>query len=156
MDAPRNGYLQNKLAHPDRDNVNVTFPYRPAVNYRLAEAYLNYAEALNECDPGNPDIMKYVNLIRVRAGIPEYGTGAGMITEPQGQEEVRQSIYKERRVELCCESSIRYMDIRRLKIGEENEKKKVIKNLHDLNIPIEKIAKAVELSEKEVEEILSK
>lgn len=119
MDAPRNGYLQNKLAHPDRDNVNVTFPYRPAVNYRLAEAYLNYAEALNECDPGNPDIMKYVNLIRVRAGIPEYGTGAGMITEPQGQEEVRQSIYKERRVELCCESSIRYMDIRRLKIGEE-------------------------------------
>ena len=117
MDAPRNGYLQNKLAHPDRDNVNVTFPYRPAVNYRLAEAYLNYAEALNECDPGNPDIMKYVNLIRV--GIPEYGTGAGMITEPQGQEEVRQSIYKERRVELCCESSIRYMDIRRLKIGEE-------------------------------------
>ena len=119
MDAPRNGYLQNKLAHPDRDNVNVTFPYRPAVDYRLAEAYLNYAEALNECDPGNPDIMKYVNLIRVRAGIPEYGTGAGMITEPQGQEEVRQSIYKERRVELCCESSIRYMDIRRLKIGEE-------------------------------------
>ena len=38
--------------------------------------------------------------------------------------------------------------------GEENEKKKVIKNLHDLNIPIEQIAKAVELTEKEVEEIL--
>ena len=43
---------------------------------------------------------------------------------------------------------------RGLKIGEENEKKKVIKNLHDLNIPIEQIAKAVELTEKEVEEIL--
>ena len=42
------------------------------------------------------------------------------------------------------------------KIGKENEKKAVIKNLHKLNIPIEKIAKAVELSEKEVEEILSK
>ena len=41
-----------------------------------------------------------------------------------------------------------------LEIGEENEKKKVIKNLHDLNIPIEQIAKAVELTEKEVEEIL--
>ena len=38
---------------------------------------------------------------------------------------------------------------------EENEKKKVIKNLHKLNIPIEKIAKAVELTEKEVKEILS-
>ena len=43
---------------------------------------------------------------------------------------------------------------RGLKIGEENEKKKVIKNLHDLNIPIEQIAKVVELTEKEVEEIL--
>ena len=49
---------------------------------------------------------------------------------------------------------------RGLKIGEkrgrENEKKAVIKNLHKLNIPIEKIAVAVELTEKEVEEILSK
>ena len=42
------------------------------------------------------------------------------------------------------------------KTGRENEKKAVIRNLHKLNIPIEKIAKAVELSEKEVEEILSK
>ncbi len=36
----------------------------------------------------------------------------------------------------------------------ENEKKKVIKNLHKLNIPIDQIAQAVELTEKEVEEIL--
>ena len=51
-------------------------------------------------------------------------------------------------------------EARGLKIGEtrgrENEKKAVIKNLHKLNIPIEKIAVAVELTEKEVEEILSK
>ena len=49
---------------------------------------------------------------------------------------------------------LRIGETRGLKIGEENEKKKVIKNLHDLNIPIEQIAKAVELTEKEVEEIL--
>ena len=42
------------------------------------------------------------------------------------------------------------------KRGRENEKKAVIKNLHKLNIPIEKIAVAVELTEKEVEKILSK
>ena len=42
------------------------------------------------------------------------------------------------------------------KTGRENEKKNVIKNLHKLNIPIEKIAKEVELTEKEVEKILSK
>ena len=40
------------------------------------------------------------------------------------------------------------------KVGRENEKRNVIKNLHKLNIPIEQIAQAVELTEKEVEEIL--
>lgn len=118
MDAPRNGYLQNKLASPDRDTQSWSFPYRPSVNYRLAEAYLNYAEALNESDPGNSDILKYINLIRERAGIPQYGSGANMIPSPQSQKDVRDAIYRERRVELCCESSIRYSDIRRLKLGE--------------------------------------
>ena len=39
------------------------------------------------------------------------------------------------------------------KAGRENEKRNVIKNLHKLNIPIEQIAQAVELTEKEIEEI---
>ena len=39
-------------------------------------------------------------------------------------------------------------EVRGLKIGEEKEKKKVIRNLYKLNIPIEQIAKAVELTEK--------
>ena len=39
--------------------------------------------------------------------------------------------------------------------ARENERKDIIKNLHKLNIPIEQISKAVNLSEKEVEEILS-
>ena len=37
----------------------------------------------------------------------------------------------------------------------ENEKENIIKNLHKLNIPIEQISKAVNLSEKEIKEILS-
>jgi len=41
------------------------------------------------------------------------------------------------------------------KIGIEKEKKSVIKKLHELNIPIEQIAKVVELKEEEVKEILS-
>ena len=45
-------------------------------------------------------------------------------------------------------------DLEEAKKEVENEKKKVIKNLHKLNIPIEQIAQAVELTEKEVEEIL--
>mgnify|MGYP000454693772 CR=1 FL=1 len=37
----------------------------------------------------------------------------------------------------------------------ENKKEDIIKNLHKLNIPIEQISKAVNLSEKEIKEILS-
>ena len=47
-DAPQNGYLNRKkvsLEQNQRDNIH---PYRPGILYRLGEAYLNYAEALNE------------------------------------------------------------------------------------------------------------
>ena len=40
-------------------------------------------------------------------------------------------------------------------IGIEKEKKSVIKKLYELNIPIEQIAKVVELKEEEVKEILN-
>ncbi|WP_106831931.1 RagB/SusD family nutrient uptake outer membrane protein [Parabacteroides pacaensis] len=118
-DAPQNGYLMRKLVHPDHYSRDGVQPYRPSINYRLGEAYLNYAEALNESEPGNPDILKYLNLIRERAGVPQYGNGANMIPVPGSQEEMRDLIRRERRVELCCESGIRWLDIRRWKIGEE-------------------------------------
>ncbi|WP_025764108.1 RagB/SusD family nutrient uptake outer membrane protein [Dyadobacter tibetensis] len=110
-DAPQNGYLVRKKVHPDHDPRNGINPYRPGILYRLGEAYLNYAEALNEVDPGHPDILKYINLIRKRAGIPDLKAG-------MAQEEMRKAIRRERRVELNCEG-IRYTDIRRWKIGEQ-------------------------------------
>lgn len=61
-DAPQNGYLNRKKVSLDQNQRNGIHPYRPGILYRLGEAYLNYAEALNECDPGNPDILKYLNL----------------------------------------------------------------------------------------------
>ncbi|MAO37625.1 MAG: RagB/SusD family nutrient uptake outer membrane protein [Zunongwangia sp.] len=111
-DAPQNGYLVRKKVHPDHDPRAGINPYRPGILYRLGEAYLNYAEALNESDPGNPQILEYVNLIRERAGIPDLPAG---MTQAQMKEAIR----RERRVELNCESGIRYRDIRRWKIGEE-------------------------------------
>lgn len=110
-DAPQNGYLLRKGVHPDFDPRNGINPYRPGILYRLGEAYLNYAEALNEVDPNNSDILKYVNLIRERGGIPGLKSGLS-------QDEMRQAIHRERRVELNCEG-IRYRDIRRWKIGEQ-------------------------------------
>lgn len=118
-DAPVAGYLQRKGVHPDHNCRNGVYPYRPGILYRLGEAYLNYAEALNEANPGHPDIIKYINLIRERAGIPQYGNGADKIPVPESQEEMRKAIYSERRVELNTENIIRYFDIRRWKQGEK-------------------------------------
>lgn len=117
-DAPQNGYLVRKKVHPDFDPRNNINPYRPGILYRLGEAYLNYAETLNETNPGHPDIVRYLNLIRERAGIPTYGSGPNTIAIPASQEQMRESIRRERRVELNNEG-IRYGDIRRWKIGEE-------------------------------------
>src|SRR5690606_32788578 len=117
-DAPQNGYLLRKKVHPDHDPRNGTNPYRPGILYRLGEAYLNYAEALNESDPSHPDILKYLNLIRERAGIPQYGQGENALPVPSSQDAMREAIWRERRVELNNEG-IRYRDIRRWKIGEQ-------------------------------------
>jgi hypothetical protein len=117
-DAPMAGYHQRKGVHPDHNCRSNTYPYRPGIAYRLGEAYLNYAEALNESNPGHSDIVKYVNLIRERAGIPTYGPGAEQIATPVSKEEMREAIHRERRVELNCESVIRYFDLRRWKNAE--------------------------------------
>ncbi len=88
------------------------------VLYRLANLYLDYVEALNEYDPSNPDILKYLNLIRDRAGIPGYGEDD--LAVPAGQEEMRQAIRRERQVELAFEN-VRYFDTRRWKIAEQTD-----------------------------------
>lgn len=88
------------------------------VMMRLAEIYLNYVEALNEYNPGHPDILEYLNRIRNRAGIPEYGSEE--LAVPASQGEMRQAIWRERRVELAFEEK-RYFDVRRWKIGEETD-----------------------------------
>ena len=56
-------------------------------------------------------------------GMTQYGSGKdsnGFDKIPlNGQDEVREAIYHERRVELCCENGLRYLDLRRWKKAEE-------------------------------------
>ncbi len=110
-DAPQNGYLLRKKVHPDHNPRTNIVPYRPGILYRLGEAYLNYAEALNESQPGHADILFYINKIRERAGIPALSTGLS-------QADIREAIRRERRVELNNEG-IRFHDLRRWKLAEE-------------------------------------
>ncbi|MDR0798243.1 MAG: RagB/SusD family nutrient uptake outer membrane protein [Dysgonamonadaceae bacterium] len=114
-DSPETGYLLRKRVHPDTDIINGSSPDRPPILYRLGEAYLNYAEALNEWQPDakKSEILLYLNKIRERAGIPQYGTGSGQIAVPADQAAMREAIYRERRVEMNCEFAVRFDDIRR-------------------------------------------
>lgn len=113
-DYSRTGYVARKAMGFGAWNVN----NRTLPLLRLAEVYLNYAECLNESDPANPDILKYLNLIRDRAGIPEYGSAS--LAAPATQDDMRMALRKERRVELAFENN-RYFDVRRWKIAEQTD-----------------------------------
>src|SRR5690606_36211347 len=75
---------------------------------RLAEHYLNYAEALNESQPGHADVLSYLNAVRNRAGLADLPAGLS-------QAQMRDEIRRERRIELSFEGH-RYFDVRRWKI----------------------------------------
>ncbi|HYH55868.1 MAG TPA: RagB/SusD family nutrient uptake outer membrane protein, partial [Anseongella sp.] len=112
-DFSRTGYLVRKNVHPNSNPRIGSYVRRPIILFRLGEFYLNYAEALNEYDPGNPEVLTYVNLIRERAGIPALPGGLS-------QAEMREQIRTERRVELAFECH-RYFDTRRWKIAAETD-----------------------------------
>ncbi len=116
FDAPQNGYNVRKRISLEVYPKEGKWVYQPGILYRLAEAYLGYAEALNESNPGHPDILKYLNLVRERAGIP-------IISDTKSQSEMRKIIRRERQIEFNCEG-IRFNDIRRWKIGEETLNRK--------------------------------
>jgi hypothetical protein len=81
------------------------------IYFRLAEFYLNQAEAL--CELNNLDgAIAALNVIRVRAGQPGLANVPGFV---KTQDFVRQRIRNERRVELCFEDH-RFYDQRRWKI----------------------------------------
>jgi hypothetical protein len=104
-DYPRTGYVRLKHVSPGYNFLQGKSVKLPHLVIRYAEILLNYVEALNEYDPGNPDILKYLNMVRERAGLP--GVESGL-----NQEDMREKIHHERRVELCFEQ-LRYFDTRR-------------------------------------------
>ena len=112
-DFPRSGYVRTKGVSPAynaKTGSNVQIPY---IMFRYAEMLLNYVEALNEYEPGNADILKYLNMVRARAGLP--GVESGL-----SQEQMREKIRHERRVEMCGEH-LRYYDTRRWLIAEKTD-----------------------------------
>src|SRR5690606_3445621 len=80
--------------------------------FRLAEMYLNYAEAVNEANNGpTEEAYLAVDAIRARSGLPALPRGLS-------QDEFRERVRRERAVELAFEDH-RFWDIRRWKIADE-------------------------------------
>lgn len=111
-DYSHTGYLVFKNVSPETNRLAGISNSRPYVLIRLGEIYLNYAEALAEYGGNDGEALKYLNLIRKRAGIPQYGNGE--LAEVHGSELIAQ-IRAERRVELAFECH-RWFDVRRWKI----------------------------------------
>jgi hypothetical protein len=114
-DNPRSNYVFKKFM-PDADvplSWQTTYT-NPWPHFRLAEIYLNYAEAKFELgDEGT--CRQYLSLVRARAGMP------GIPASVTG-EELRKRMYNERRIELAMEGH-RFFDVRRWKIAMDTENK---------------------------------
>ena len=82
------------------------------IHLRLAEVYLNYAEALIESDTDLGLAVDAINSVRNRANMPPIVVGS--------QSELRTRVRRERRIELAFEEH-RFWDIRRWGIAGNTE-----------------------------------
>jgi starch-binding outer membrane protein, SusD/RagB family len=116
--ASLTGYYLKKFMSPDIPPVgSAEKPKSPWIFFRLAEIYLNYAEAKFEL--GDEQTAKeYLNLVRSRNGV-------AMPPVTTGGEELRKKIQHERRIEMAFEGQ-RFFDVRRWKIASETEEKDLL------------------------------
>lgn len=116
-DCVKVGYLWRRMSDP-RNNIEdgkwgtFCWPY-----YRLAEIYLNYAEACNEMPARNEsEALLYINKVRNRSGLNNLEVA---YPEVKGNKTLlRELLRKERMVELAFEN-LRFYDIRTWMIAEQ-------------------------------------
>jgi hypothetical protein len=119
------GFSLKKIVHPDSegDSYDKIIRY-PWPNARLAELYLNYAEALNEAYGPSQAVYDALNVVRARAGIPDVevvwsnGSLAKTLNKHTTQSGLREILRQERMIELAFEGH-RYNDVRRWKLAGE-------------------------------------
>ena len=111
--------LDESLNHPNSEgnlyNKLVIYPW-PII--RLAELYLNYAEAFNEYYGPDQKVYDALNKVRVRSGVPtveeawENSAVAKTPNKHKTQEGLREIVKQERRIEMAFEGH-RNFDVRR-------------------------------------------
>ena len=120
-DAKATGYYQQKWLDPSIDPQSTGWDMgKDAVVIRYAEVLLTYAEAKNELDPLSQEAFDAVNQVRRRVGMPDLQkTDASKPTYCGTQDDLRQRIRNEWRVEFALEGGKRQWDIRRWGIAKE-------------------------------------
>lgn len=114
------GMLTQKKVVPG-DFTNNTFSGSYVSLYiRYAGILLDYIEALNEVEPDSPDIKKYWDMIRRRAGLPSIFDTVPSLAG--NKDEQRKYILRERQVELNFEGDRFYTCHRRWLSDSESSK----------------------------------
>lgn len=94
LHSSKTGYNIRKFQDESLSALTDISPNRPYILYRLAEIYLNYAEALYHVG-GQEDLSRqYLNRVASRAHLPEITVSGEALLE---------AIKRERRIELCFE-----------------------------------------------------
>lgn len=112
------GYLNKKGVAPtlDQSRLQVSVQY-PWPVFRLAEIYLNYAEALIEYGQDFATAKQYIDKVRTRAGIPTVDAAWSPIGGANDIETLRKIVRQERTIELYLENH-RFWDLRRWMTAE--------------------------------------
>ena len=112
------GYANKKWVHPGFNNGWIEYPY---CLFRMAELYLNYAEALVELNRLD-EAKTYIDKVRERAGIPSVDDAWNNYSNTPGyqntQEGLREIVRQERLNELYAEGH-KFWDVRRWKVAEK-------------------------------------
>lgn len=101
-----------KFIPPSLNQTSSQYAMPNDIIFRLGEAYLDYAEALNESDGPVADAYAAINIIRERSGQPDLPTGLS-------QDQFRDRVRNERAIELFDEDQ-RFWDIMRWQIAEQD------------------------------------
>lgn len=120
-DNPKGGYIIKKFM-PDDPSVPLNFQTQytiPWPFFRLAEIYLNYAEAKFALGD-EATCRQYINLVRARPGV-----NMPPIQPSVTGEALRARLYNERRIELAMEGH-RFFDVRRWKIATITENRPIM------------------------------
>ncbi len=112
-DATKTGYYLRKHMDEDHADIKDTNAGPNWIELRLAEILLIYAEAQNEAVGPDASVYDAVNQVRARPSVSMPPLTAG-----KSQDEMRDAIRHERRIELTFEDH-RFFDVRRWGIAEQ-------------------------------------